>query len=101
MANPALRRSLPVRRRKAPGPRKVSKTERWLNLLAYLCDRRTPVTREQIFHKVGGYDGAEETGRRKFERDKDELRALGVEIETVPVAGMIGRAWDSVRLWFE
>jgi D-alanyl-D-alanine carboxypeptidase (penicillin-binding protein 5/6) len=24
-----------------------------------------------------------------------------VALETVPVAGMIGRAWDAMRLWFE
>jgi D-alanyl-D-alanine carboxypeptidase (penicillin-binding protein 5/6) len=24
-----------------------------------------------------------------------------VALETVPVAGIFGRAWDSVRLWFE
>jgi D-alanyl-D-alanine carboxypeptidase (penicillin-binding protein 5/6) len=24
-----------------------------------------------------------------------------VALETVPVAGMIGRAWDTMRLWFE
>ena len=24
-----------------------------------------------------------------------------VALETVPVAGMIGRAWDTIRLWFE
>jgi D-alanyl-D-alanine carboxypeptidase len=24
-----------------------------------------------------------------------------VALESVPVAGLFGRAWDSVRLWFE
>lgn len=65
----------------------TDKTSRWLDLVAFLLQHRFPVTREQIFHRVGGYDGAAETGRRKFERDKDELRALGVEIETVPLQG--------------
>jgi predicted DNA-binding transcriptional regulator YafY len=89
MAKLALQRSRPVSHRKAPGPRKVSKTERWLNLLAYLCDRRTPVTREQILSEVEDYrsgwitgnDTARESVRRKFERDKRELRELGVVIE--------------------
>ncbi len=63
------------------------KTSRWLDLVAFLLQHRFPVTREQIFRPVGGYEGAEETGRRKFERDKDELRALGVEIETVEMPG--------------
>jgi predicted DNA-binding transcriptional regulator YafY len=31
-----------------------------------------------------------ESARRKFERDKDELRALGIEIETVPLPATAG-----------
>jgi predicted DNA-binding transcriptional regulator YafY len=69
--------------------RKVGKTERWLNLLAFLCDRRYPVTREQILSEVDDYrdswrhgdETARESVRRKFERDKSELRELGVVIE--------------------
>ncbi|HEX6316836.1 MAG TPA: WYL domain-containing protein [Gemmatimonadaceae bacterium] len=61
------------------------KASRWLDLVAFLLDHRFPVTREAIFRKVGGYRRADETARRKFERDKDELRALGVDIETVPL----------------
>ena len=75
-----------------------SKTTRWLDLIAFLLQHRFPVTREQIFEDVEGYravspavpDTGEEAGvreresaRRKFERDKDELRALGIKIETV------------------
>jgi proteasome accessory factor B len=66
------------------------KPSRWLDLVAFLLDRRYPVTREQIFDKVGGYDGEPESARRKFERDKDELRALGIDIQTVPVPGAAG-----------
>jgi proteasome accessory factor B len=68
----------------------TSKSTRWLDLVAFLLDRRYPVSREQIFAKVGGYDGEPESARRKFERDKDELRALGIEIETVPLPGTAG-----------
>jgi proteasome accessory factor B len=66
------------------------KPSRWLDLVAFLLDRRYPVTREQIFAKVGGYDGEPESARRKFERDKDELRALGIDIETVPLPAAAG-----------
>lgn len=66
------------------------KPTRWLDLVAFLLDRRYPVTREQIFAKVGGYDGEPESARRKFERDKDELRALGIGIETAPMPGAAG-----------
>ena len=68
------------------------KAARWLDLLAYLLQHRFPVTREDIYAHVAAYrdeadaamDGrAWESLRRKFERDKDELRALGITIETV------------------
>ncbi len=69
--------------------RRVSKTERWLNLLAFLLDRHFPVTREEILSKVEDYRGdwlkgtntGKESVRRKFERDKRELRELGIVIE--------------------
>ena len=75
-----------------------AKTARWLDLLAYLLQHRYPVSREQIFADVTGYeDGADpsghtafETTRRKFERDKDELRELGIEILTVDIPGAAG-----------
>jgi len=65
------------------------KAARWLDLLAYLLQHRFPVTREEIYEHVRGYredlaEGAKsESVRRKFERDKDELRALGIEIGTI------------------
>lgn len=65
------------------------KSTRWLDLVAFLLYRRsTPVTREEIFAHVRGYieDDVSDEGesrRRKFERDKDELRLLGIRIETV------------------
>ncbi|HWA16511.1 MAG TPA: WYL domain-containing protein [Gemmatimonadales bacterium] len=82
----------PVSRRKAAAARKVGKTERWLNLLAFLCDRRYPVTREQIFTEVEDYRTgwlkgdatSQESVRRKFERDKRELRDLGVVLKPEP-----------------
>jgi predicted DNA-binding transcriptional regulator YafY len=74
-----------------------SKTARWLDLIAYLLLHRFPVTREEIFEHVGGYGGeagqgeaGSESLRRKFERDKDELRALGIEIETVVLPHQAG-----------
>ena len=67
----------------------MTKTERWLNLLAFLLDRHYPVPREEILSQVddyktdwvGGSDKQRESVRRKFERDKAELKALGVVIE--------------------
>lgn len=68
-----------------------SKTERWLNLLAFLLDRHYPASREEILSQVSDYkedwvDGdhrTRESVRRKFERDKSELKQLGVTLEPV------------------
>jgi len=67
----------------------MTKTERWLNLLAFLLDHHYPVTREEILSQVDDYkadwleadDKTRESVRRKFERDKKDLKALGVVIE--------------------
>ena len=57
--------------------------ERVLNLLAFLLTSSRPVTADEIRHTVAGYDQeTDEAFRRTFERDKDELRALGVTIRT-------------------
>ncbi len=74
--------------RKAATAGRIGKTERWLNLLAFLCDRRFPVSREEILSQVddyrtgwvGGDDTGRESVRRKFERDKRELKELGIAI---------------------
>ncbi len=79
-------------RKKSGATRRVTKAERWLNLLAFLLDRHYPVSREEIMNEVDDYKQDWETGdktikesvRRKFERDKSDLRALGVVIEPRP-----------------
>ena len=67
-----------------------AKTARWLDLIAFLLGHRFAVTREQVFAKVRDYQGDPESARRKFERDKDELRRLGIEIESVPLPDTAG-----------
>mgnify|MGYP003343356857 CR=1 FL=1 len=39
------------------------------------------ISKAEIFRRVSGYSGSQETKERMFERDKDDLRALGIEIE--------------------
>ncbi|HVF04899.1 MAG TPA: WYL domain-containing protein [Frankiaceae bacterium] len=64
------------------------KLERLVNLLLMLLSARRPVTVEQIRDVVPGYDhGDYESFRRQFERDKEELRDLGVPLETEPLDG--------------
>jgi proteasome accessory factor B len=61
----------------------AKKTERLLNLVICLLATRRFLTVQQIREDVPGYDAAnEEAFRRMFERDKEELRELGVPLET-------------------
>jgi proteasome accessory factor B len=64
---------------------RVEKTERLLNLVSCLLAARTPVPFSEIRGNVVGYDdGADpEAMEKRFDRDKAELRALGVPIEYV------------------
>ena len=64
---------------------KSSKLQRWLDLLAALLAHRFPVTLKQLTAEVPAYaaEPNDETRRRTFERDKDELRAFGVPVETL------------------
>lgn len=64
---------------------RVDKTERLLNLVSCLLAARTPVPFSEIRGNVVGYDdGADpEAMEKRFDRDKAELRALGVPIEYV------------------
>ncbi len=59
------------------------KSERLLNLTIALLVSRRFVTREQLRGVVEGYAGLSDAAfQRTFERDKDELRQLGVPVET-------------------
>ncbi|MHB1264807.1 MAG: helix-turn-helix transcriptional regulator [Gemmatimonadaceae bacterium] len=61
------------------------KVQRWLDLIATLLAHRSPVTFDQLEREVPGYGGdlARASKKRTFERDKLELRALGVPLETL------------------
>lgn len=72
----------------------TSKTERWLNLIAFLLNHHYAVAREEILTHVTDYqddwnsgdERRRESARRKFERDKAELRELGVVLDTQKVS---------------
>jgi proteasome accessory factor B len=57
------------------------KTERLINLTLALLATKRHLTKSEIFKAVAGYGGSPETMERMFERDKDELRNLGIQIE--------------------
>ncbi|SHJ71564.1 proteasome accessory factor B [Tessaracoccus bendigoensis DSM 12906] len=59
------------------------KSERLVNLLIALLSTRRFLTRHELRRIVEGYrDSADAAFERQFERDKEELRALGIEVET-------------------
>lgn len=59
------------------------KTERLVNLVLCLLSTRRYLTIRQIRAAVPGYEQEDdEAFRRMFERDKDELRELGIPLET-------------------
>lgn len=58
-----------------------AKTERLVNLTMALLASPRYLQKSEIFRKVAGYEGSQETKERMFERDKDDLRAMGIEIE--------------------
>ena len=58
------------------------KSERLMNLVIALLVSRGFLPKERIRDAVSGYHGqSEEAFERMFERDKDELRDIGIEIE--------------------
>ncbi|MGB3829626.1 MAG: WYL domain-containing protein [Ornithinimicrobium sp.] len=61
----------------------AAKTERLLNLVIALLYTRQPLSKARIRSAVPHYqDSSDEAFDRMFERDKDELRALGIPLRT-------------------
>ena len=58
------------------------KTERLLSLVVCLLSARRYLTAGQIRDAVPGYPETFDAFKRMFERDKDELRELGIPLET-------------------
>lgn len=61
----------------------MNRTERLLDLIAYLLNARKPVSWSQIknYFPEDYSKGIEESNQRKFERDKAELISLGIPID--------------------
>jgi proteasome accessory factor B len=57
------------------------KIERLINLTIALLATKRYLTKSEIFRSVEGYEGSPETKERMFERDKDDLRSLGIVID--------------------
>lgn len=63
----------------------MSKLERLLKLLAVLIDTEQPLSAEELRRRIGGYPENHPSFRRTFERDKDDLRSMGVTIRVASV----------------
>lgn len=65
----------------------ASRTERLLALVLVLLSAKRPLTRSEIRSAVLDYPsgGSDSAFERMFERDKDELRSMGIPIESVEV----------------
>jgi proteasome accessory factor B len=72
-------------------PERITKLQRWIDLVADLVGRRVPVPFEELVKAVPAYWQQWEEGdataqasvHRMFERDKHELRRHGIPIQTV------------------
>ena len=71
---------------------KIDKSERLLDLIAVLLDTRTAVSADAIHQRLPGYPQDKASFQRQFERDKKELRELGIPLVTEP--GPTGDAND-------
>lgn len=68
-----------VGRRKVPTVSR--KTERLINLTIALLATKRYLTKSEIFKSVEGYEGSNDSIERMFERDKDDLRTIGIVID--------------------
>lgn len=85
------------RRLRYPG--RVRRIERLINLIAALLDSSRPMTADDIRESIAGYDQANfEAFRRAFERDKQDLREMGIPIEVVSAPGDLGDAPDAYTI---
>lgn len=63
----------------------VRKSERLLNLIVLLLETKQPATVETIHRTIPGYGQDQwDSFKRMFERDKEELREMGIPLELSP-----------------
>lgn len=75
----------------------ADKTERLLNLIALLLETRRPLSPDEIRSKIPGYGGSAVAFRRMFERDKEEIRELGLPLELLATDAWEGSEGYRIR----
>lgn len=69
-----------------PSAKRPAKVQRWIDLITALLRHASPISFDTLAHEVPAYSNERQghaARMRMFERDKDELRLLGVPIEAV------------------
>ena len=66
----------------------MDKLERLLNLITALLETARPLTAEELRARVPGYPDNKTAFRRAFERDKDDLRDMGIPLVLETIAGV-------------
>ncbi|MGH2784336.1 MAG: helix-turn-helix transcriptional regulator [Actinomycetota bacterium] len=75
----------------------ADKTERLLNLIALLLETRRPLSPDEIREKIPGYGGGDVAFRRMFERDKEDIREIGLPLELVSTDAWEGSEGYRIR----
>lgn len=75
----------------------AAKLERLLNLTALLLETPRPLSAQEIRERLGTYPDDTDSFRRAFERDKGDLREMGVPLEMQPVPGVVPQV-DGYRI---
>ena len=71
----------------------MRRIERLINLIAALLETSRPLTAQEIRERIAGYDqSSPEAFRRAFERDKEDLRAIGIPLEVVATDAFVDQA---------
>ncbi len=65
----------------------MDKLERILTLTATLLETSRPLSAEELRERIPAYPDKLESFRRQFERDKDDLREMGIPLRVEPVPG--------------
>ena len=66
----------------------MDKLERLLNLISALLETSRPLTADEVRTRVPGYPDNKTAFRRAFERDKDDLRDMGIPLLLEQIAGI-------------
>lgn len=76
----------------------AGKLERLLNLTALLLNTSRPLTADEIRQGLEVYPEGQQSFRRAFERDKEELRAMGIPLAIEKVLGPSHVLIDAYRI---